>query len=247
MKKLNRFLPLPVILAALFVLFLAPAAARESKKSEEEPEAETTPVIEPNPLLKGIGYVRVRCKFNGTAYFQGFRHPRDEKKIEFNLTEVETQLKDAGIPMDKTHIRALYDHTESLLKKAGVRPLEIRPASRGHASLVPYVNLNVDVEVATEESYIVLVYLTVSKWMSAWSGERSVQAPVIVWWQKKVLVVPPSELTSKLDEAAIQLADEFQAHFAVSNPPPPGQETTEKNTANTAPTGTAESAKLKNK
>jgi hypothetical protein len=137
---------------------------------------------------------------------------------EFNLEESAATLKDAGIPMDKDNIRRLYDHTEDLLKKAGVRPLDIRPGSGRDASVVPEISLNVDVELATRESYVVSVYLTVSKWMSVWSGNRSVQAPAIVWWRKRVLMVPPSELTAKLDEAAVQLTGDFGAHFAVANP-----------------------------
>ncbi len=227
-----------LILAVLVMsLFPPPSSALGQDGTTEAGEENSEPpvIIEPNPLLKDVNYVRLQCKFNGMTYYKGFRKPQDAEMIEFNLDEAETALKDAAIPITKDDIRALYQRAESQLKKAGVRLLDIRPRNSKRSSVVPAVDLNVDIQPAAEESYVVLVYLTVSKWMSAWSVSGNVQAPVIVWWQKKALLVPTAELSAKISETAMQLAEVFQAHLAAANPPP-GEATTYQTTVTTKPT-----------
>jgi hypothetical protein len=169
--------------------------------------------------LKGLNYARVQCEFNGVPFYKGYKNPQEQNLVEFNLKKAEATLNKAGIPIDKNHIRATYNQMETLLKKAGIRIVEIRTSDeKSGATILPTVSINVEVMEASKKMYFCLVYIAVSKWISTWVGTENINTPMIAWWQKKMLVIPPDELNTSIEKAVKELIDNFTRQLKEANP-----------------------------
>lgn len=175
--------------------------------------------IEVNPLdldvqnLKGLKFVRLQCEFNGIDYYKGYQDMKSQKLEEFNLVNVTEKLSEAEIPISKKDIRALYSQLEKQFKKSG---LEIVKMGRGGkkggfagSTILPMISINSEIIKATEESFHILIYLTVSKWISTWVNNQTVNSHVIIWWQKKMLTVSNEELFKTISIEAKALSDEL--------------------------------------
>jgi hypothetical protein len=172
-----------------------------------------------NKNLKGLNYARIQCEYNGAPFFKGYKSPKEQKLEEFNLEMAETKLSEAGIPISKGHIRAVYNQMETLLKNAGIRIVEIRTSDeKSGSTILPTVSINVEVMEASKKMYFCLVYITVSKWISTWVGTENIHNPMIAWWQKKMLVVAPDELNTSIEKAVKELMDDFTVQLRQANP-----------------------------
>ena len=178
-----------------------------------------------NRNLKGVNYVRIRCEFNGVPFYKGVESPQAEKAEEFNAKEAENRLKELGIPISKDNIKAIYEIMESGLKKAGLGVVEIKNSPGQHqATIIPTVSVNVDILKASKELYFILVQLTVSKWISTWSGTENIHTPVIIWWQKEMLSAGPEELVEAVEKTEKQLIADFILRLKEAVEPPETEE-----------------------
>ena len=172
-----------------------------------------------NKNLKGLNYARIQCEFNNVPFYKGYKSPKEQKLEEFNLEMAETKLSQAGIPITKNNIRAIYNQMEALLEEAGIRIVEIRTsAEKSGSTILPTVSINVEVKKASKKMYFTLVYITVSKWISTWSGTKNIRTPMIAWWQKKMLVMAPDELNNSIEKAVKELIDDFILQLKEANP-----------------------------
>jgi ABC-type transport system substrate-binding protein len=172
-----------------------------------------------NKNLEGLNYARVQCEYNGVPFYKGYKSPKEQKVEEFNLEKAEATLNKAGIPIDKDHIRAVYNQMETLLKKAGIRVVEIRTSDdKAGSTILPTVSINVEVMEASGKMYFCLVSITVSKWISTWVGTENINTPMIAWWQKKMLVMAPNELNNSIEKAVKELIDDFTLQLKEANP-----------------------------
>ena len=172
-----------------------------------------------NKNLKGLNYARVQCEYNGVPFYKSYKSPKEQKLEEFNLGKAESKLKKAGIPITKDNIRAVYNQMETLLKKAGIRIVEIRTSDdKSGSTILPTISINVEVMEASKKMYFCLVSITVSKWISAWVGTENINTPMIAWWQKKMLVTTPDELNNSIEKAVKELIDDFTLNLKEANP-----------------------------
>ena len=179
--------------------------------------------------LKGLKYARIQCEFTGVPFYKGYKSPKEENMEEFNLEEAVSGLKQAGIPIGKDNIRALYDQLESMLKKTGLRIVTVKNSSdMDDSSILPTISIGVEVITAPKSLYFVRVDLTVSQWMSTWVGTENLHAPVITWWQEKMLAAEPKELNKLIETAARELCDEFTLQWLSVNPKEEPQQNTGK-------------------
>lgn len=195
------------------------------------PQNETSEAVEalaPSPLLKNVIYVRLKSQFNGIDYYKGVKNPRDIEIKEYNLDRVEIRLKEDTIPLDKDTVRALYSRSLELLKKAGLRVLNIHQQDKKQTTLVPTLSLDIDAIATSDSNFVVLVDLSLSKWISTWAGTENLQAQVIVWRHKVLLTAKQDVLVGSLEEATDEVLNEFLAQIALANPTPRTPETEEK-------------------
>jgi ABC-type transport system substrate-binding protein len=172
-----------------------------------------------NKNLEGLNYARVQCEYNGVPFYKGYKSPKEQKLEEFNLEKAETALNKSGIPIDKDHIRAVYNQMETMLKNAGIRIVEIRTSDeKAGSTILPTISINVEVIEASKKMYFCLVSITVSKWISAWVGTENINTPMIAWWQKKMLVTAPDELNTSIEKAVKELIDDFTLNLKEANP-----------------------------
>ncbi|MGD2092588.1 MAG: hypothetical protein PVH61_40855 [Candidatus Aminicenantes bacterium] len=172
-----------------------------------------------NRNLKDLNYARIQCEYNGIPFYKGYKGLKEQNLVEFNLEKAETKLSDAGIPIDKDHIRAIYTQMETLLKEAGIRIVEIRTNDETAGStILPTVSIHVEVMAASKKMYFALVYITVSRWISTWVGTENINTPMIAWWQKKMLVIAPDELNTSIEKATKELINDFTQQLKKANP-----------------------------
>ncbi|MGE5344286.1 MAG: hypothetical protein ACM3SY_22695 [Candidatus Omnitrophota bacterium] len=166
--------------------------------------------------LSGMTYVRLKCEFNGTPYFRGFKNTQSQQPEEFNIKELEAKLKGnpngPAFPLSLDHIRSFYSKLETMLTSEGIRILEVIPDNSdgaGESTIIPTVNLEFDVREGTKDLYFVSMALNVDKWISSWVDDRSVQTPVLVWWQKRMVVANSKELVKTMDTTTNELIGVF--------------------------------------
>jgi hypothetical protein len=199
MKKIIDFV--------LVFVFISAAASLPLASAPVEPD---------QALLEGINYVRIRCRFNGATYYKGYKDLKGREIQEFNAEAVETALKESGIPISKEKFRALYDRMESLLKTGGVRIVAIR---QDDSTIIPFISLSLEAKAvgSDRELVVVLLTVTVSRWISTWVGTRNIQSPMIAWWKHKIMAVKPEELDKSIDTAAGELLATFLAQWQEAN------------------------------
>jgi hypothetical protein len=160
--------------------------------------------------LKGMNYVRFQCEYNGIPFYKASKNPNDPNPKEFGLKEIITALKETGISIGENNIKTIYSQMEKLLKEAGIRIVDIRIGDeKSESSILPTVNMNIEVTEVSKELCFCLIYITVSKWISNWSGTENIHTPMIAWWQKKILAASPEELNNTIEKAATELMNDF--------------------------------------
>ena len=215
MKDVMKNLVALTILLSISMVITLPLNGQETTTTEA-----VEVVVTVSPLLKNIIYVRVMSSYNGIDYYTGVLNPRDTEIKEYNLESVVIRLKEDTIPISKENVKSLYVRTRERLKKPGLRVLDIQQQDKKQATLVPTLNLAVDAIATSESNYVVLVNLSLTKWISTWAGTENIQAPVIVWWHKVLLTADGELLVNSLEEAADEVLDEFLNQLAVANPKP---------------------------
>lgn len=229
MKK--RYSLVQVLLILLMALPLITIAQDQKPAETAEPETEETapPLPPPNPMLKGVNYIRVLSLFNGSPYFRGYRHPTETEVKEFNLAQTETILNDAGAGLKKEDIRSLYTLLGDLLKKGGARIVDLHPVDNKEPTVVPVLTLDIDLTVSTESIRVVLVSLRLIRWMSDWSGTESLQVPAIIWSQRSLFTVEKSAttLSQEIATAINELTQKLLAEITRANPPETEEKTDE--------------------
>jgi len=121
--------------------------AARTVADNDNKDIESVPL--PDPLLVNVNYIRLRCVFNGVAFYKGFTHPRDMEIREFNLDAVFTRMAEDEIPYGKDDIRAVYARVEALLKKSEIRLLDIFPKQEDlNATIIP--SLDIDFSIRPE-------------------------------------------------------------------------------------------------
>lgn len=210
----------PVLVVLLMFIMLAGTAM-----TAQTPGKETETQI--NPHLKKVNFVRIRCLINGTTVYKAYPSPRATDIEEFNFDEAAAQFEGTNIPVKKKDILALYDQFSSQLKDSGVRVLDVkRPTldAHGRATIIPVASLHIELQEVTAESNVMLIYVTVSRWVSTWSGSERIYGPVVVWWKKHMTVVDNEEFIPRLKEKTKTMVGEFLTELAAANPPAPEEE-----------------------
>jgi hypothetical protein len=207
----------PILFVLMLVFLLLPVSGLQEIGNDDQAVNEESEIIKFYPLLKGVNYVRLRCKFNGMPYFKGYKTHLDTKMEEYFLDETADSLKKADIPISKKDIRSLYDSLEARVKDADVRILDINPGGKKKATLIPSLTLNIDVKTVSEGKFFILEYLTLTRWMSSWFGNESLEAPVIIWWHKKMLSADKKSFSNSIESTAKELTSRFLAHLAYAN------------------------------
>jgi hypothetical protein len=165
-----------------------------------------------NKNLTGLNYVRIQCQVNGISYYKGFKNLQARQAEEFNVKELDAALKTGGFPITKDNIRAVYSKMESMLIKNNIRILDIRQEDTGEnsgSSIIPTVSMNIDVMEGTKDVYFAVVWITVDKWISTWSGAQNTQFRAVIWQKKKMLAATPKELFKSIDTAVNELMSYF--------------------------------------
>jgi hypothetical protein len=170
-----------------------------------------------NANLKGIRNLIVAAEFNGVLFEEGYADRKEEKVKELNLGEAEEKLKEDVIPITKKDIRKIYKEMESLIEKAELRVLKAKTYSKTRSTIIPTFTVRIDTMPAGEDLYFTVVHLTVSKWMSNWSGTKRIHAPVYIWSEKKMLASVPEELLLHIQSAAVELTETFLTALKEAN------------------------------
>lgn len=165
-----------------------------------------------NKNLKGIRYVITAAEFNGVSYGEGYVDQKEETVKEFNLDEATAKLKLDEIPITKETIRKIYGMLGSSIQKAGVKVVKEKMYSPEKFTLIPTLTARIDtmrVGENREMSYFAVIHLTLSRWMSNWSGTTRILAPVYTWSDKKMVTAGPDELIQTIETAVTELTAEF--------------------------------------
>lgn len=218
------FIVLTVFIACSPAAFSQAQQAAQTSKPEAEEDA--PPLPPPNPMLKGVNYIRVQSVFNGSPYFKGYRHPTETDIKEYHLLQTETILKDMGAGLKKEDIRSIYTFLEDQLKKGSVRSVDLHPIDEKEPTVVPVLTLDIDLTVNTEQIRVVLVTLSVSRWMSDWSGTESLQVPAIIWTERNLFTVSKSAATlvQEINSATNTLTQKLLSDISRANLPEPEEQ-----------------------
>ncbi len=172
-----------------------------------------------NKNLGGIRYIITAVEFNGVLYGEGYVDEKEETVKEFNLDEAAAKLEADGIPISKETIRKIYGRMGSLVQKGGVTVVKEKRYSQEKFTLIPTLTARIDTMTAGENgemSYFAVVHLTLSKWLSDWSGKTRILAPVYTWSDKKMVNVGQDELIETLEAAVAELTGEFLAELTAA-------------------------------
>lgn len=173
-----------------------------------------------NKNLKGIRYVITAAEFNGVVYGEGYVDEMEETVKEFNLEEAVEKLKLDEIPITKETIRKIYGRMDSSIQKAGVKVVKEKTYSQEKFTLIPTLTARIDTMRAGENgetSYFVVIHLTLSKWLSTWSGTTRIPAQVYTWSDKKMVRAGQDELITAMETAVTELTGEFLTELEEAN------------------------------
>lgn len=173
-----------------------------------------------NMNLKGIRYIITAVEFNGVLYGESYVDQKEETVKEFNLEETVEKLKEDGIPISKETIQKIYGQMGDLIQKAGLKPVKEKRYSQEKFTLIPTLTARIDTITAGENgemTYFSVIHLTLSKWLSNWSGTTRILAPVYTWSGKKLVRAGRDELIETLETAVTELTTEFLTELAEAN------------------------------
>jgi len=173
-----------------------------------------------NKNLKGIRYVITAAEFNGVLYGEGYVDEMEETVKEFNLEEAVAKLNLDKIPITKETIRKIYGRMGASIQKAGMKVVKEKTYSQEKFTLIPTLTARIDSMRAEENrgtSYFVVIHLTLSKWISTWSGTTRILAPVYTWSDKKMVRADQDELIETIESAVTELTGEFLTELSKAN------------------------------
>jgi len=162
-----------------------------------------------NKNLKGIQFVIIAAEFNGVLFEEGYVD-RDEEEIkEFNLEKAAAKLKKEGIPITEKNIREIYNQMGSMIQKTDLQILKAKKYSKEGTTIIPTLTVKVDTMAVAKNLYFTVIHLTLSKWVSNWSGTKRIHAPVYTWSEKKMAAAGSKGLMKTIKTAVSELTKEF--------------------------------------
>jgi hypothetical protein len=200
MRKIKKITGIMVI---LFMLMLSPLFLIGSELG--------------NKNLKGIQLVFIAAEFNGILFEEGYVDRNEEVIETFNLEEAASKLKKNGIPITEKNIREIYSQIGSIIQKTDLQILKARKYSKENTTIIPTLNVKIDTMVAARNLYFTVIHLTLSKWLSNWSGAKRIYAPVYIWSEKKMAAASSTELLKTIKTAVSELTQEFISEFKKAN------------------------------
>ena len=154
-----------------------------------------------NKNLKGIQFVIIAAEFNGVLFEEGYVD-RDEEEIkEFNLEKAAAKLKKEGIPITEKNIREIYNQMGSMIQKTDLQILKAKKYSKEGTTIITMA--------VAKNLYFTVIHLTLSKWVSNWSGTKRIHAPVYTWSEKKMAAAGSKGLMKTIKTAVSELTKEF--------------------------------------
>lgn len=190
-----------------------------------------------NAHLKGIQNLILAAEFNGAVFEEGYVDKKEEDTKELNLEETAAKLKEDVIPLKEKDIRKIYKDLEQQIEDAEIRVLKTKSYSNTRFTIIPTFTVRIDTMPAGEDLYFTVVHVTVSRWMSDWSGTKRIQAPVYIWSEKRMAASVPGELLGHIQGAVTGLTETFLTALKEANEGPkpeekPDQKAGEKNGKN---------------
>ncbi len=170
-----------------------------------------------NKNLKGIQLVFIAAEFNGILFEEGYVDRNEEVIKTFNLEKAASKLKKDGIPITEKNIREIYSQIESIIQKTDLQILKARKYSKENTTIIPTLNIKIDTMVASKHLYFTVIHLTLSKWLSSWSGTKRIYAPVYIWSEKKMAAASSMKLIKTIKTAVSELTQEFISDFKKAN------------------------------
>jgi len=170
-----------------------------------------------NKNLKGIQLVFIAAEFNGILFEEGYVDRNEEVIKTFNLEKAASTLKKDGIPITKQNIREIYSQVESMIQKTDLQILKAKKYSKENTTIIPTLTVRVDTMVAAKNLYFTVIHLTLSKWLSNWSGTKRVYAPVYIWSEKKMAAAGSKGLMKTVKTAVSELTQAFISELKKAN------------------------------
>jgi len=167
--------------------------------------------------LKGIQWIMIAAEFNGILFEEGYVDRNEEVIKPFNLEKSASKLKKDGIPITKQDIREIYSQVESMIQKTGLQILKAKKYSNENTTIIPTITVRVDTMMAAKNLYFTVIHLTLSKWLSNWSGANRIYAPVYIWSEKKMAAAGSKGLKKTVKTAVSELTQEFISELKKAN------------------------------
>jgi len=174
-------------------------------------------------MLTGMNYARIQCQMFGIPYYKALKTIESSQTEEFNVRQIESKLRENLSPIKTDNIRAIYSKLETLCTRQGILVPDIRPEDsqeKNSPSIVPTININFDSILTTNDNYVISITVTVEKWISTWDGSKNIKAPVIIWWQNKLVSTTSKDLFKSIDTQSDSLLLNLFAQIKNVNPPP---------------------------
>ncbi|MCP5102875.1 MAG: hypothetical protein GY950_05840 [bacterium] len=170
-----------------------------------------------NKNLKGIRYIIAGVQFNGVLYGEGYLDRNEEEVKEINLKEITAKLKADGIPITIKTVRKIYGKIVEQVQKEEIEVLKMKLYSEEKSTIIPMLTARIDAMTAGEDLYFIVAHLTLSKWLSNWSGTKRILAPVYTWSAKKMASTGSDGMSETIETAVNQLMETFLAEFKEAN------------------------------
>lgn len=170
-----------------------------------------------NKNLKGIQLIFIAAEFNGILFEEGYVDRNEEVIKTFNLEKAASKLKKDGIPLTKQNIREIYSQMESMIQKTDLQILKAKKYSKENTTIIPTLTVRVNTLVASKNLYFTVIHLTLSKWLSNWSGAKRIYAPVYIWSEKKLAAAGSKGLMKTVKTAVSELTQAFISELKKAN------------------------------
>ena len=108
----------------------------------------------------------------------------------------------------------------SLVQKSGLKLVKEKRYSQEKFTVIPTLTARIHTMRAGENgetSYFTVIHLTLSKWLSNWSGTKRILAPVYTWSEKKMAAARPDDLVETIETAVTELTEAFLTGFTEAN------------------------------
>jgi hypothetical protein len=191
------------IMVTLFMVFISPLFLTGSELGYKN--------------LKGIQFVIIAAEFNGVLFEEGYVDRNEEEIKAFNLEKAAAKLKKEGIPINEKNIREIYSQMGSMIQKIDLEILKAKKYSKENTSIIPTLTVKVDTMAVTKTLYFTVIHLTLSKWVSNWSGTKRIYAPVYIWSEKKMAAAGSKGLMKAIETAVGELTQGFISEFRKAN------------------------------